>query len=262
MRKPLIAGNWKLNKGGKDALELSRRIKEGIGDILNVDVLICPPFTALAEVHEVTRDSPVKLGAQDCFYEMNGAYTGEISPLFLLDVGCEYVILGHSERRKYFAETGDIIGMKLRAAIGVGLYTILCVGEKSEERESGGAYDVVKTQLGGSLSDIPDDYIRKITIAYEPVWAIGTGKTCDPDVANEMHQFIREWTGKRFGYKIAEEMRILYGGSIKPENISSLIEKEHIDGGLVGGASLKAESFLEIIRTASEKNKLTTDKHG
>lgn len=253
MRKPLIAGNWKLNKGGKDAVELSYSIKEGVEDINNVDILICPPFTALTEVYCIIKDSPVKLGAQDCFYEIKGAYTGEISPLFLVDTGCEYVIVGHSERRKYFAETDEIIGLKLKSVIGVGLDTILCVGEKLEHRDKGKAFDIVKTQLEGSLSSIPEDYIQKITIAYEPVWAIGTGKTCDPDVAEKMHQFIRNWVGERFGDNIAEEMRILYGGSIKPENISSLIEKEDIDGGLVGGASISSDSFLEIIRTASKK---------
>lgn len=255
MRKPLITGNWKLNKGGKDAMQLSRNIKEGVRDIDNVDVLICPPFTALIEVYETIKDSSVKLGAQDCFYEMKGAYTGEISPLFLIDVGCEYVIVGHSERRQYFAETEDIITMKLKSAISVDLNTILCVGEKLEERENGKAFDVVKRQLEGSLSDIPEDYIQKITIAYEPVWAIGTGRTCEPDAANEMHRFIRNWIGEKFGDKSAEKIRILYGGSIKPHNISSLIEKEDIDGGLVGGASISPGSFLEIIRAASKKTR-------
>lgn len=253
MRKPLIAGNWKLNKGGKDALELSNSIREGTKDIDNVDVLICPPFTALTEVYNVIKDSSVKLGAQDCFYEMKGAYTGEISPLFLVDTGCEYVIVGHSERRKYFAEKEDTIGMKLKSAISVGLNTILCVGEKLEERENGKASDVVKMQLEGSLSVMPEDYIQKITIAYEPVWAIGTGKTCEPDTAERMHQFIRGWIGEKFGVEAGKNIRILYGGSIKPENISSLIEKQNIDGGLVGGASLSSESFLEIIRKASKK---------
>jgi len=251
MRKPLITGNWKLNKGGKDAMQLSRNIKEGVRDIDNVDVLICPPFTALIEVYETIKDSSVKLGAQDCFYEMKGAYTGEISPLFLIDVGCEYVIVGHSERRQYFAETEDIITMKLKSAINVGLNTILCVGEKLEERENGKAFDVVKKQLEGSLSDIPEDYTQKITIAYEPVWAIGTSRTCEPDVANKMHRSIRKWVGEKFGNKSTEKIRILYGGSIKPHNISSLIEKEDIDGGLVGGASINPESFLEIIRVVS-----------
>ncbi len=252
MRKPLIAGNWKMNMGGRNCENLARGIKELPEDSSCVDILICPPYTSLIMVNEIIKDSPIMLGAQNCFYELRGAYTGEISPRFLIDMGCEYVILGHSERRKYSGETPELIGMKLGCAIDSGLNTILCVGEELKEREEGRASLVVESQLEGSLKELSEHHLGRITVAYEPVWAIGTGKTCDPDMADEMHGFIRTWFKRRFSEKAGEDLRILYGGSIKPDNISSLVEKEEIDGGLVGGASLISESFLEIIEKTAE----------
>ncbi len=250
MRIPLIAGNWKMHMGGGDAITLSREIRDGIGEIDGVEILLCPPFTALRDVHKVIKDSRIKLGAQNCFYEQEGAYTGEVSPLFLVDMGCEYVIVGHSERRKYFNESDEVVGKKLKSAIDAGLHTILCVGEQLKEREEGKAESVVKKQLLGSLSALSLDYINKIVIAYEPVWAIGTGRTCEPDIAEGMHRFIRTLIGEKFGNKVAGDVRILYGGSIKPDNIASIIEKEDIDGGLIGGASIKSKSFIEIIKNS------------
>ncbi|MCD5383146.1 triose-phosphate isomerase [candidate division WOR-3 bacterium] len=248
MRVPLITGNWKMYRGGEGADRLARDIKTGIREIEGVDILFCPPFTALKDVYKVIENSSIKLGAQNCFYESEGAYTGEVSPLFLIETGCQYVILGHSERRKYFGDTDDKINKRLKTAIDVGLHTILCVGEELIQREAGRAEEVVNTQLLEGLAGLSEDYISKVEIAYEPVWAIGTGKTCEPDIAERMHRFIRDLLSTKFGEKIAEDRRILYGGSVKPENISSLIAKENIDGALVGGASLKPESFIEIVR--------------
>lgn len=251
MRRPLIAGNWKMNLGGKDSLELVRSLKEIQSDVSDVDILICPPFTAIPLVYERIKDSRIKLGAQNCYYQLKGAFTGEISPLFLVEMGCEYVILGHSERRQYFGEKADLIAMKIKCALETGLDTILCVGEKLEERETGNANDVVNLQLEGSLNGISDERLSNITLAYEPVWAIGTGKTCDPDIAEDMHKFIRNWFKTKFGDEASDNLRILYGGSIKPENIISLMEMEDIDGGLVGGASLKVESFSQILKNTA-----------
>ncbi|MCK4329828.1 triose-phosphate isomerase [candidate division WOR-3 bacterium] len=248
MRKPLIAGNWKMNMGGSDSKELSRSIRNALDDYTDIDILLCPPYTAITHVYEIIKNTSIILGAQNCFYESKGAFTGEISPLFLLDIGCKYVILGHSERRYYFGETADLIGKKMICSLDSGLNIILCVGEKLEERENGEAFEIVKSQLEGSFRNLPEDYLKKITVAYEPVWAIGTGKTCEPNMAEEMHHFIRSWFKVKFGDIISNNLRILYGGSIKPENISSLIVKEDIDGGLIGGASLNVDSFIQIIK--------------
>ncbi len=247
-RLPLIAGNWKMYKTVAEALDLAQGLAkecQGLGDR---EVLICPPFTALKPVSEVASNTSIQLGAQNCYYEDQGAFTGEISPLMLKDVGCRYVILGHSERRHIFGETDELINKKVAAVIRHGLRPILCVGERLEERESGETFQVVKTQIDGGLAGLEGKDLKDLVIAYEPVWAIGTGKTATPDQAQEVHAFIRNHLGELFGDTLAKGLRILYGGSVKPDNIDSLMAQDDIDGVLVGGASLKLESFVRIVK--------------
>jgi len=247
MRRPLIAGNWKMNLSLRDAISLAKDIATGILDIEDRDVLIAPPFPFLYPINKAIEGSKLFLGAQNMNWEENGAFTGEVSGLMIRDVGCTHVIIGHSERRIIFKETDEMIAKKVKKAIDLGLYPILCVGEKLEEREDGKTFEVVRNQLEGGLSlidEIPDTFI----IAYEPVWAIGTGHTATPSQAQEVHSFIRKWIGERYGKEKASFVRILYGGSVKPENIKELMREEDIDGALVGGASLKADSFLKIVR--------------
>ncbi len=248
-RLPLIAGNWKMYKTVAEALDLAQGLAkecQGLGDR---EVLICPPFTALKPVSEVVSNTSIQLGAQNCYYEDQGAFTGEISPLMLKDVGCRYVILGHSERRHIFGETDELINKKVAAVIRHGLRPILCVGERLEERESGETFQVVKTQIDGGLAGLEGKDLKDLVIAYEPVWAIGTGKTATPDQAQEVHAFIRNHLGELFGdTPLAKGLRILYGGSVKPDNIDSLMAQDDIDGVLVGGASLKLESFVRIVK--------------
>ena len=245
-RKPFIAGNWKMHKTIAEAVSLVNAILPHQPDPKEVEVAVAPPFTALAAVAEVIKYTPLKLSAQNLFWEKEGAYTGEVSPLMLKDVGCEYVIIGHSERRQYFGETNEMINKKVKAALAFALKPILCVGEKLEEREKGETFEVVKRQLLGGLAELTQEEVLKITIAYEPVWAIGTGKTASPAQAQEVHAFLRKLLAENWGEEIAQKVRILYGGSIKPENIKALMQEEDVDGGLVGGASLKAESFIKI----------------
>jgi len=245
-RKPFIAGNWKMHKTIAEAVSLVNAILPHLPDPKEVEMAVAPPFTALAAVAEVIKHTPLKLSAQNLFWEKEGAYTGEVSPLMLKDVGCEYVIIGHSERRQYFAETDEMINKKVKAALGFALRPILCVGERLEEREKGETFEVVKRQLLGGLAGLTQEAVLKITIAYEPVWAIGTGKTASPAQAQEIHAFLRRLLAENWGKEIAQKVRILYGGSIKPENIKALMQEKDVDGGLVGGASLKAESFIKI----------------
>lgn len=252
MRKWLIAGNWKMNKVldearilAQDVVSFSSRIKGG-------DVVIAPPFTALKDVYEIVKGSEVKVAAQNCHYEERGAYTGEISPLMLKDVGCTYVIIGHSERRRYFAETDEIINKKIKAALKSGLKPILCVGETEEEREAGITEYVVGIQLRKALMGI--EFSRDIVIAYEPVWAIGTGKNATPYEAEEVQRYIRTLLSRSYG-EIAESVRILYGGSVTPQNISELISMDNVDGALVGGSSLNSDSFIAIIEKTAEIKK-------
>jgi len=250
MRKPLIAGNWKVYKTISEAIILANGIKREMVDFTSSDIVLCPPFTALNSVYEIIMDTPIKLGAQDIAWEKEGAFTGEVSSVMLKDCGCEFVIIGHSERRKYFGETDEIVNKKIRAALSGSLIPIVCIGESLKERESNLTIEVVKKQLKGGLRELTDEQISKIIIAYEPVWAIGTGKTATPLQAEEVHCFIRKWIEEVFSSKIAENLRILYGGSVKPSNIKELMVQDDIDGALVGGASLKVESFAEIVKNA------------
>lgn len=248
MRIPVIAGNWKLFKTSSEAVSLVQDLKPLIGAVSHVEVVIAPVFTVLTTVAGVLAGSGLKLSAQDCFWEDEGAYTGEVGPRFLVDAGCSHVIIGHSERRQYFGETDETVNRKARSAIASGLTAIICVGETLADRDNGLTFKVIEKQLINGLADLGGGELGRVIVAYEPVWAIGTGKTATDEQAQEVHLFIRTLIGKLFGDKVAEEMRILYGGSVKPENIASLMAKPDIDGALVGGASLKADSFAAIVR--------------
>ena len=252
MRKPIIAGNWKMYKDVNQAVELANEIKRAAFDVENVDIVICPPFTNLSDVGEMLVESNVGLGAQNCYWETEGAFTGEISVPMIKSVGCGYVIIGHSERRKYFGETDETVNKKVKAAIDGGLSPIMCVGETLEEREAGKTLDVVKAQVTGGLKGFEEEYLDPLIIAYEPVWAIGTGKTATPDQAQEVHAMIRGLLEEMYSASLSGSRCILYGGSVKPENIEELMKEEDIDGGLIGGASLKSESFVDIIKTTSQ----------
>ncbi|MDD2890063.1 MAG: triose-phosphate isomerase [bacterium] len=253
MRKSFIAGNWKLNKQVSEAVETSKTIKEGTKNLSGVDICICPTFTVLKSVYEITKDSNISLGAQNLWYENQGAYTGEIGASSLLDVGCKYVIIGHSERRKYLNESDEIIAHKTLSALEAGLIPIVCIGETLEDRESDKAQKVIETQFSGACKNLPADKFSKIIIAYEPVWAIGTGKTATPEIAEGMHKFIRQLIENKYTKELAENCRILYGGSVTPANIESLMKEKDIDGALVGGASLAPESFIEIVKKSQNK---------
>ena len=249
-RIPLIAGNWKMNLKLDESLELVKAIAAGITDLDGVEALVAPPFTVLAAVKQAIGKSKIFLGAQNMYSEISGAYTGEISGRMLQEAGCTHVILGHSERRSLFKESSDVIDLKVKAAVLLGLIPILCIGETLEEREAGNTFEVIKEQLDRSLNNfILDQMMLPSTIlAYEPVWAIGTGKTATQEQAQEVHKFIRGWIETTFNPGTANQIRILYGGSVKPENISELMSEPDIDGALVGGASLKADSFIQLIR--------------
>ncbi|NOZ63371.1 MAG: triose-phosphate isomerase [Caldiserica bacterium] len=243
MREIIIAGNWKMYKTRGEAEILASEIKGGITQRENVEMVLFPPFTSLESVGKVLEGSFIQLGAQNMFYEEEGAFTGEISPLMLKAVGCKYVILGHSERRKYFRESDEFINKKLHAALKNGLIPILCVGENLEEREENKAEEVVAKQLRGGLKNWEGK--EKVVVAYEPVWAIGTGRTATPEIAGNMHSFIRGVLGELVG-NLSKGISILYGGSVKPNNVDELMREDEIDGVLVGGASLKADSFIRI----------------
>ncbi len=245
-RKPFIAGNWKMHKTIAEAVSLVTSIIEKLPNPEQVEVGVAPPFTALSAVAARIGNSALKLVAQNVFWEKEGAYTGEISPLMLKDVGCEYVIVGHSERRQIFRETDEMINKKIKAVLSFGLKPILCVGETLEQRQKGYTFEIVKSQLLKGLEGLSSEHVLKTTIAYEPVWAIGTGKTASPSQAQEVHHFLRGILGKKWDKEVAGSIRILYGGSVKPDNVKSLMQQPDIDGGLVGGASLKAESFLQV----------------
>ena len=251
MRKAIIAGNWKMNKTIGEAIELANGLKRNLYDSAGCSIVICTPYTALSEISEIVSDSNIELGAQDLFWEEKGAFTGEISPVMLKDIGCKYVIVGHSERRKYFSETNEVVNKKVNAALKHGLLPIVCVGENLEERENGKAFDVVRDHVENSLKNISKDDILKITVAYEPVWAIGTGKTATPEQAEEMHKFIRTLLTKMFDDNCAQTIRIQYGGSVTSDNIEGLIKNENIDGALVGGASLKIDGFTSIVKKST-----------
>ena len=247
MRKPLIAGNWKMNKTVSEAVTFISDLNNLISGVQDVEVVIAPPFLAVYSAIKAARDTNIYISAQDLFWEEKGAYTGAISPGMLADVGCKYVIVGHSERRQYFGENNKIVHRKIGAAIKHGLIPIACVGESIKQRESQETFHIIETQVRECLSGLPSSEIESIVIAYEPVWAIGTGRTATGEQAEEVHRFLRGILKKHYGER-SEHTRILYGGSVKPDNIAELMAKPNIDGALVGGASLKAEEFSRIVK--------------
>jgi triosephosphate isomerase len=247
-RLPFIAGNWKMNKTVAEAIDLVKQLKASLSGVEGVEVAVAPPFTALSAVRKELEGSPIQLAAQNLFWEEKGAFTGEIAPPMLKEVGCHYVILGHSERRQFFGETDETVNRKVRASLSQGLKVIFCIGETLKEREEGRTFAVIERQIPGGLKDIRKEEMRNIVIAYEPVWAIGTGKTATPEQAEEVHRFIRKKLAELYSKEIAEGVRIQYGGSVTPENVKGLMGQENIDGALVGGASLKSETFSKIVR--------------
>jgi len=246
-RKPLIAGNWKMFKTGPEAEATARGLADLVGQNTSVDIMIAPPFTALSQVASALEASPISLGAQNLYWETEGAYTGEISPGMLKAAGCTYAIIGHSERRQYFGESDEGVNRKTKAALQMGLKPVVCIGETESEREADKTFSVLDKQVRLGLEGLPLCAPEDIVVAYEPVWAIGTGKTASKDQAQEAHAFIREQVEKALGTELAAGIRILYGGSVKPDNVSELMAMPDIDGALVGGASLKPEIFAEII---------------
>jgi len=249
-RKYFIAGNWKMNKTPEEGKELASEIASIVSKDAAVDVVVCPAFVALDRVSQAIEGSAVKLGAQNLYPKTNGAYTGETSPEMLRAVFAKYVILGHSERREYFGESDSFVNEKVRFALENLLNPILCIGETLEEREANETLEVVKTQLLGGLENVSVEDLSNIVIAYEPVWAIGTGKTATPEMAQEVHASIRSLLSDKYGSAAAGKVRILYGGSMKPANAAELLAQKDIDGGLIGGASLDAKSFCDLIEAA------------
>ena len=248
MRKPLIAGNWKMYKNNMEAMELVRELVPLVTELNDVEVAVCPPFTALADISRLRGElgSDISLGAQDVYPDKEGAFTGEISTLMLKTLGVVYVIAGHSERREIIGEGDELVAAKVRAVLDAGMIPILCVGETLQEREAGGASAKVEGQLEVDLKNVAPGEVAGIVVAYEPIWAIGTGKTATPADAQEMCSFIRRWISGTYGEDAATSLRILYGGSVKPDNASELMSMEDVDGALVGGASLKAPDFASI----------------
>ncbi len=247
MKKPFIAGNWKMFKTVSEAISLVQTIKAGVSQERGAQIVVCPPFTALEAVSRVLDDGHIELGAQNMHPEVEGAFTGEISPVMLKDVRCRYVILGHSERRQYFGESSTLVNEKLKAALKFSLIPIVCVGETLAERDAKRQFEVVKAQFEESFKDMTKEEILKTVIAYEPVWAIGTGKTASPEQAEQMQSYVRRLLKEKYGHEISLKVPILYGGSVKPDNIGELMKKPNVDGALVGGASLKGESFVQIV---------------
>ncbi len=250
MRKPIIAGNWKMNKTAAEARELVAGIVRDLGDAPGVDVVLCPPFTALSAVSEAISDSPLHVGAQNMHSESSGAYTGEIAAEMLRELYCHYVILGHSERRSYFGETDETVNKKAKAALAANLIPIVCVGETLEQREANETAAVIEAQIRGSLAGIEGAELAKTVVAYEPVWAIGTGLTASPEQAQEVHAQIRGLLVDLGGEEAGNAVRIQYGGSMKPGNAAELLAQPDIDGGLIGGAALDVRSFIDIIAAA------------
>lgn len=247
LRTPILAGNWKMYKTIKEATALAEGLKTKVGSVTDRQIIICPTYVSLLSVSEVIKGSALKLGAQNMYWEDKGAFTGEISPPMLKDVGCSYVIIGHSERRQFFGETNQTVNRKMAKAFQSGLIPIVCIGESLEEREKGSTLKILETQLREGIKDLGEKELNDLIVAYEPVWAIGTGKTATPQQAEEAHSFIRTVIGQIYNKTGAEQVRILYGGSVKPENIKELMAQSNIDGALVGGASLEIESFSKIV---------------
>jgi triosephosphate isomerase len=247
-RLPFIAGNWKMNKTVGEALNLIRELKGAISGVKGVEVAVAPPFTTLYPAHKELEGSLIRLAAQNVYWEEKGAFTGEISPLMLKELGCQYVIIGHSERRQFFGESDETANRRIKAALAQELKVIFCIGETLREREEGKTFSLIERQTEGGLKGLGSKEMRNMVIAYEPVWAIGTGKTATPEQAEEVHQFIREKVEKLYSREVSEEIQIQYGGSVTPENIKGLMNQPNIDGALVGGASLNAKSFSKIVR--------------
>jgi triosephosphate isomerase len=247
MRKKFIAGNWKMNTSRAEGIALAAAIAAKVGSSASVDVAVCPPSLYLEAIGQAIKGSAVGLGAQSCYHEAKGAFTGEISPQMLVDLGCKYVILGHSERRQIFRETNQDVNRKVLAALAAGLVPIMCVGETLAERQANQTSQVVRGQMEGSLAGLSPDQVLKTVIAYEPVWAIGTGVVATPEQAEEVHADLRKLLETRYTSEVASKIRIQYGGSVNAENAATLLGQPNIDGALVGGASLKADSFLAII---------------
>jgi triosephosphate isomerase (TIM) len=246
MRRPIIAGNWKMHKTIKEAVEFVNEVKDKVNNT-DVEAVICAPFTLLKDLKDATKDTNIKIGAQNMHFEENGAYTGEVSPLMLKELGMDYVVIGHSERRQYFNETNETVNKKILKALEHDIKPILCVGETLEERESNKTKDVVKIQTEMALKNVASDKVEDIVIAYEPIWAIGTGKTSSSQDANEVISYIREVVRDLYNEEISEEVRIQYGGSVKPSNVSEIMNESDIDGALVGGASLVAKDYVELV---------------
>jgi len=251
-RKVIIAGNWKMNKTAAEGKALVDALKPLVADVAaaKADIVVCPPFTTIAAVGEAVKGSNIRLGAQNIHWAANGAFTGEVSADMLKELGVEYVIIGHSERRQYFGETDETVNKRVKTALGAGFKPIVCIGELLEDREGGRTEKVLFSQLEGGLSGLSKEDMKKVVLAYEPVWAIGTGKTATPEMAEETHSFIRQTLNDMFGKEIGEGVRIQYGGSMKAENAKSLVAQRNIDGGLIGGAALKADSFSALIHNA------------
>ena len=249
-RTPIIAANWKMFKTVPEARETAAQLKEilnGGTSLQSREVVVCPPFTGLAAVHEAVAGSGIQLGGQNLYWEDEGAFTGEISASMLMDCGCRYVLLGHSERRQFFFETDESVSRKLTAVLSTPLVPVLCVGESLAQREAGRVKPVIHAQLAGALAGLEASRLDRLVVAYEPVWAIGTGRTATPDIADQVHGVIREWLAEHCSESMAAAVRILYGGSVKPANVGELMSRENIDGALVGGASLDADSFARIV---------------
>ena len=250
MRTPIIAGNWKLNKTISEAVALTTALKTAVAAETGVDIIVAPAFTALAAVNDVIAGSTIRLAAQDVYSEDSGAFTGEVSAPMLKDVGCTYVIIGHSERRQFFGETNESVNLKVKAALAQGLKPIICVGEQLAERESGETESVIESHVTGGIAGLSAAELSTCVIAYEPVWAIGTGKTATPAEAQDVHRFIRGLIADAHTADLASQICIQYGGSVKPENAAALMAQPDVDGALVGGASLDAETFAQIVKNA------------
>ncbi|OGF01570.1 MAG: triose-phosphate isomerase [Candidatus Edwardsbacteria bacterium RIFOXYD12_FULL_50_11] len=248
MRKPIIAGNWKMHKNMSEAKALAEGIVQKVQKVEKVQIVLCPPFTALGVVAEAIKGSNVELGAQNCHFEDKGAFSGEISTAFLIDAGCKFVIIGHSERRQYFVEDDALINKKIKKALSSGLIPIFCIGETLQERQKEQTFDVLKRQVLHGLQEVNLSDPERLIVAYEPVWAIGTGMTASKEQAQEAHRYIRDLLAGLWGSETAEKIRIQYGGSVKPDNVTELMAQDDIDGALVGGASLEADSFSRIIK--------------
>jgi triosephosphate isomerase len=250
-RRIIMAGNWKMHKTVDESVTLVGQLRAALGDVADREILVCPPFTALYAVANALRGSNIQVGGQNLYPAVEGAYTGETSPKMLLDVGCSHVILGHSERRQYFQESDQFINDKLKVALAHGLKPILCVGETLAQRGEGRQKTVVSMQIERGLQRVPAEGMKEVAIAYEPIWAIGTGHTASPGQADEMHSMIRNNLSGLYGEQVAQDVCIMYGGSVKPGNVDELMAQPEVDGALVGGASLDAESFIRIVKYQS-----------